>query len=119
MQERKLVVNYKYSTIVLLEQDKWTPLMYAVKEGHTDVVKVLLEQKELEILAVNKVCEYLCIHLPIHLGVWSMLWLLLLSISLHREAKQCFISLAHMVRSSAFRRSMPVSNWKLLLRKTF
>ena len=36
-------------------QDQWTPLMYAVKEGHTEVVKVLLEQDSLEILAKNKV----------------------------------------------------------------
>ena len=99
MQERKLVVNYKYSTIALLEQDKWTPLMYAVKEGHTDVVKVLLEQKELEILAVNKVCEYLCIHLPIHLGVWSMLWLLLLSIERPNSASYRWLTWSDRVLS--------------------
>ena len=29
--------------------------MYAVKEGHTEVVKVLLEHSEVEILATNKV----------------------------------------------------------------
>ena len=29
--------------------------MYAVKEGHTEVVKLLLEQDSLEILANNKV----------------------------------------------------------------
>ena len=36
-------------------QDKWTPLMYAVKEGHIEVVKLLLAQRSLDILAVNGV----------------------------------------------------------------
>jgi ankyrin repeat protein/GTPase SAR1 family protein len=34
-------------------KDKWTPLMYAVKEGHIEVVKLLLAQRSLDILAVN------------------------------------------------------------------
>ena len=37
------------------QQDKWTPLMYSVKEGHTEVVKLLLEQDSVDILATNKV----------------------------------------------------------------
>ena len=36
-------------------QDKWTPLMYAVKEDHIEVVKLLLAQRSLDILAVNGV----------------------------------------------------------------
>jgi ankyrin repeat protein len=36
-------------------KDKWTPLMYSVKEGHTEVVKLLLEQDSVDILATNKV----------------------------------------------------------------
>jgi ankyrin repeat protein/GTPase SAR1 family protein len=35
-------------------KDKWTPLMYSVKEGHTEVVKLLLEQDSVDILATNK-----------------------------------------------------------------
>ena len=30
--------------------------MYAVKEGHIEVVQLLLKQKSLEVLAVNRVC---------------------------------------------------------------
>ena len=41
--------------LVKCEQDKWTPLMYAVREGHTEVVKVLLKQDTLDILPTNKV----------------------------------------------------------------
>ena len=38
------------------QQDNWTPLMYCVKEGHSEVVKLLLKNEELDILATNKVC---------------------------------------------------------------
>ena len=41
------------------QQDKWTPLMYSVKEGHTEVVSLLLEQDTVDILATNKV-GYMC-----------------------------------------------------------
>lgn len=44
----------------MLTQDKWTPLMYAVKTDHIEVVKVLLEQESLDVLAKNKVsCPYM------------------------------------------------------------
>ena len=36
-------------------QDKWTPLMYAVREGHIDVVTVTLDTESVDILAVNGV----------------------------------------------------------------
>ena len=40
---------------MLFLQDKWTPLMYAVKKGHIDVVKVMLETKSVNVLASSKV----------------------------------------------------------------
>ena len=46
--------------------------MYAVKEGHTEVVKVLLEQDSLEILAKNKVSMHKKICLERLCGVLSV-----------------------------------------------
>ena len=59
-----ILVNDVYSnTCYNVQQDKWTPLMYSVKEGHTEVVKLLLEQDTVDILATNKVGDFLsCAH---------------------------------------------------------
>ena len=45
----------KCEHFILYLQDKWTPLMYAVREGHIDVVKVILDTESVNILAVNGV----------------------------------------------------------------
>ena len=47
--------NLYYHCLIFSSQDKWTPLMYAVKNGHTEVVQLLLEQPTLDTLAINGV----------------------------------------------------------------
>ena len=52
----------QYSTPFI--QDKLTPLMLAAREGHTEVVRMLLSQSDLNTSIQSEVCTQTMAHMP-------------------------------------------------------